>query len=298
MKLPTKQQYDESGLAGKLGRWVRTSDALQDPLTVVLMFGAILLTLVVMTFNSFRDTLLIAAAVAFVASVSSFYWRYSVGDARVYADRLRELIIQEDLTRKDQETQTFLETRDTLRTGFTSIGSGEGIRELDRMSNEFDQLQDAVSRWPKSSIISIGHIPALADATYEEGLNALGSALELLISIDASERKCLEIDAKALETDIQALQEDETKSIRLELRMARLAELEERLELLNRQEIRAEEFLLRSSLIEGALNRTRIELASLRVDSSDGSVDAVSDVLQKTIDQAREVLEEMRELGF
>ena len=298
MKLPPKQQYDESGFAGKLGRWVRTSDALQDPITVVPMFGAILLTLVAITFNAFRDPLLIAAAIAFVASASSFYWRFSVRFTREHADGLQDLNIQEELAGKGPERKKHLETLEAPKTGFTSIGFDEGIRELDRMSNEFDQLQDAVSRWPKSSIVSIGHIPALAEATYEEGLNVLSSALELLISIDASERKCLEIDAKALESDIQALQEDETQSVRLELRVSRLAELKARLGLLSRQEIRAEEFLLRSSLIEGALNRTRIELASLRVDSSDGSVDAVSDVLQKTIDQAREVLEEMRELGF
>ena len=279
-------------------QWGRKSDAIQDIFTILPLFVAVLLALMAIASNSIWVFLITGSAVSFAAAGTSFFWRYSVRDARVYADRLRELIIQEDLARKDQETQTLLETRDTLRTGFTSIGSDEGIRELERMVNEFDQLQDALSRWPKSSIVSAGHIPTLAEKTYREGLNVLSSVLELLMSIEVSDKKGLEIDVKALEGDIQVLQADETQSIRLELRVARLAELEGRLEILSRQEIRAEEFLLRSSLIEGALNRARIELASLRVDSSQGSVNAVSEELQKTIDRAREVLEEMRELGF
>ena len=118
------------------------------------------------------------------------------------------------------------------------------------------------------------------------------------MSIDTSDKKGLEIEVEALETDMQILKEDETQSERFEIRMARLSEFKGRLELLNRQEIRAEEFLLKSSLIEGALHRIRIEAASLRVDSSDGSVSAVIEALQNTINQAREVLEEMRDLGF
>ena len=166
------------------------------------------------------------------------------------------------------------------------------------MAMEFDQLQGAVARWPESSVVSIGHIPALAEETYVEGLNVLSSVLELLISIEASDKSGLENDLLVMESELQTLLKDGTQPIRIELRTARLADLRERLGLLSRQEIRAEEFLLKSSLIEGALNRTRIELTSLRVDSSQGSVSAVSEELQKTIDQAREVLDEMRQLGF
>ena len=102
----------------------------------------------------------------------------------------------------------------------------------------------------------------------------------------------------ALEREIQELTEDDLQMERLEIRKKMLSSQRERLVLLNRQELRAEEFLYRSNLSETDLHRTRIELASLRADSSDAGVGAVSESLRRTIDQAREVLDEMRELGF
>ncbi len=298
MKSHREQQNDASILAGMVERRERISDAVQDPFTVIPLFIAILLSLMATTFISVRHPLLAGAAFSLAAAATSFFWRYSGRYAREHADRILELKNQEYLARKDLERETHLRTRETLRTGFTSIGSDEGIRALDRLVNEFDLLQEAISRWPESSIISIGQIPVLAEETYREGLNVLNSVLELLLSIDPSTKKGLEMDVEALESDIQALKRDGTQSSLLEIRTARRTELKERLELLSRQELRAEEFLLRSSLIEGALNRTRIEVASLRVDSSKGSVTAVSEALRNTIDQAREVLEQMRELGF
>ena len=91
---------------------------------------------------------------------------------------------------------------------------------------------------------------------------------------------------------------DGSQTARLEIRIARLAELRERFDRLEKQELRAKEFLLRAGLIEGSLNRTRIKLASLRVDSAERGVSEVSEALQRTIDQARKVLGEMRKLGY
>ena len=101
-----------------------------------------------------------------------------------------------------------------------------------------------------------------------------------------------------LEREIQELMADDSQIERLEIRRKTLSCYRERIELLGKQELRADEYLFRSNLSEAALHRTRIELASLRADSSEAGVSAVSDSLQRTIDQAREVMEEMRALGY
>ena len=126
----------------------------------------------------------------------------------------------------------------------------------------------------------------------------LHSVLYLLQIVDTSGKRELEVEVETLERDISSLKEDDTKTELLKIRVARLSARNKRLELLSSQELRAEEFLLRSSLIEDSLHRTRFELASLRVDNSKGSVNAVGEALQKTIDQARKVMKEMRDLGF
>ena len=126
----------------------------------------------------------------------------------------------------------------------------------------------------------------------------LDSVLEFLLTIDSSDKERLDVDIRSIESDIESMKLDGSQTARLEIRIARLADLRERFDRLEKQELRAEEFLLRAGLIEGSLNRTRLELASLRVDSAERGVSEVSEALQRTIDQAREVLEEMRKLGY
>ena len=188
--------------------------------------------------------------------------------------------------------------RDTLMGGFSSIQADTGLGALRRLDHEYSQLQGVFRRWPASGLRSITQIPALAEETYRQGLTVLISVLELLLAIPPSYKRGLETEVRALERVIRDLEGDNSQRGRLELRKGMLSTHRERLVLITRQELRAEEFLFRSSLSEAALNRTRIELAALRADSSEANVSAVSESLQRTIDQAREVLEEMRKLGF
>ena len=91
---------------------------------------------------------------------------------------------------------------------------------------------------------------------------------------------------------------DDTQAERLRIREDTLSAVEERLDLVDQQELRAEKFIYRSRLSEDALAKTRIELAALKAGSSETAVTVVSEALQKTIDQAKEVQEELRRLGF
>ena len=144
----------------------------------------------------------------------------------------------------------------------------------------------------------MAQIPYLAEETYRQGLNVLTNVLELLLATRSSDRRRLETEATKLEGEIQKLRGDDSQAGRLRIREATLSSVKERLDLVSQQELRAEEFIYRSRLSEDALAKTRIELAALKAGSSETGVTAVSESLQKTINQAKEVQEELRRLGF
>lgn len=185
-----------------------------------------------------------------------------------------------------------------MRAGFTEKGLAEGVKVVDRLVTEFEQSEQLTRTWPQSSLVSISQIRALTEQTFQQGLNVLNSLLYLLPTADSSDREGLATDIQALEQEMENLKENGTDAAWLEIRNSRLSALRRQLELMSGQDLQAEEVLLKANLIEGALSRTRIELAALRAESAEGSQNAVSEALQRTIDQAKEVLDEMRTLGF
>ena len=101
-----------------------------------------------------------------------------------------------------------------------------------------------------------------------------------------------------LEKEIAASKMDGTQAARVKIREQTMATHKERLDLLVQQQSRVDELLHQCQRCEASLARTRIELAALRADSSGLSVDTVTERLQRTIDQAKEVTEELKRLGF
>lgn len=268
----------------------RVLGPIQYPSTIVPLFiTALALVLLILALPGVPAiaSIIVAAGAASIATVS-FTWKFASYN-------------QEYAVPPPNETDPLVEWCDTLRTGFTSIRSTEGVKALNRLVNEFEQLQELAKRWPESSIVSIGQIGqirALAEQTYRQGLTVLNSALELLLAVRQSDKRELETEIAALESEIQEMAEDESQAARLEIRKKKRSALKEGLELLSRQELHAEESLLEANLSELALQRTRIDLTSLRADSLEADVNAVSESLQRTIDQARDMLDEMRGLGF
>ena len=53
-------------------------------------------------------------------------------------------------------------------------------RALDQLVNESNNLQDSLTRWPDSSLVTLGQTPVLAEETYREGIYVLNNVLEIL----------------------------------------------------------------------------------------------------------------------
>ena len=275
-------------------------DALQYPTTIVPLFGVALAFIFVVIDLPGLPLIGLVTAVALMlaAAAASFIWRFFLRYEEEYGRRLQKLSVTENRARRTSERQALQEQGDLMRAGFTEKGSAEGVKVVDRLVTEFEQIEQLTRTWPQSSLVSISQIRALTEQTFQQGLNVLNSLLYLLPTADSSDREGLATDIQALEQEMENLKENGTDAAWLEIRNSRLSALRRQLELMSGQDLQAEEVLLKANLIEGALSRTRIELAALRAESAEGSQNAVSEALQRTIDQAKEVLDEMRTLGL
>ena len=177
---------------------------------------------------------------------------------------------------------------------------GSGFKVLLELEYEYRQLQAVLERRKATEPISVAYVPSLAEETYRQGLSALQDSISLVQAIRSPGKEKLEERIHELEQELQALRQESTDAAlaRVGFREEEAASTRDRLEMVQRQQLRVEELLHQCGQCVAALNRTRIELAALKVDGARTSVDAVTESLRKTIDEAREVQEELRGLGM
>lgn len=185
-----------------------------------------------------------------------------------------------------------------LQVGFSRIGSTNGLKALQQLAYEYGQLQLVLDRRKGTDPLSFAHIPPLVEETYHRGMSVLEDALGVIRVIRGPDRERLEAEIIELEKEIESLRGDETQTARVKIREETLASHRERLDMIKQQQFRIDELLHQAGRCEASLRLTRMELAALKVDSSEASVSAATDTLRKTISQAREVQEELKRLGF
>ena len=177
---------------------------------------------------------------------------------------------------------------------------GSGFKVLLELEYEYRQLQAVLDRRKATDPVSVAYVPSLAEETYRQGLSALQDSVSLVQAIRSPGKEKLEERIRELEKEVQTLRQEGTDAaqVRIKFREEEIASTRDRLEMVQRQQLRVEELLHQSGQCVAALNRTRIELAALKVEGARTSVDAVTASLRKTIDEAREVQEELKSLGL
>jgi hypothetical protein len=190
------------------------------------------------------------------------------------------------------------QTREGLRAVFSEINSSDGLSALQRLVYEYVQLQHFLERKRATDSIGLVHISASVEDTYRTGLVLLYDALELMRAVQPPEKRRLESEIHDLKEKIETLGTDASQQARVKLMEATLSSHLERLELMQNQCSRIEELLHVSGRCEASLHRTRMELAALKADDSESQVRAATESLRRTIDQAKEVREELKKLGF
>ena len=207
------------------------------------------------------------------------------------------------MERRDQEVgqrgQTELQRlKDEIQTGFSRVNLADGLKALQELVYEYEQLQPVLGRRRETDPLAVGRIPALAEETYRQGLGVLAGCLDLMKEIRSPNNQKLEAEVADLESQIGTMEKDETQTERLSILKATVASHKERLGLIQQQSLRVDELLHQSDSCEASLHRTRIELAAMKVDNVDARASAVTDALQSTINQAKEVQEELKKLGL
>ncbi len=185
----------------------------------------------------------------------------------------------------------------TVQAGLDEIGLAQGSGVLRRLGEEYDRLREA-SRDSSDSPLSAPHITALVDETYRRGLSVLGSAVELSTAISAPGRSEVERDISRLETEISVARIDDQSPERLRLKEETLTMQKRQLQELDRMQLHVEELLFQARRCELSLHHARIELAAIRTGNSDSGLNTVIEALEGTLRRAKEVQEELKNLGY
>ena len=271
------------------------SDAIKHPATILSLVLFILFIILAVLAAWWFIILFIIAG---IAAVGSFFWRYSVRYNDEYARKVGEVMErheQETSTREQSELQRL---REDIHAGFSRVNSVEGLKALQELVHEYEQLQPVLEGGRETAPLAVAHIPPLVEETYRQGLGVLAGSIELMREIRSPNNEKLKAEAAELEQEITSLRREETQAERLGILEATLASHKERLNLIEQQQIRVDGLLHQSDSCEASLHRVRIELAALRADSADTSVSTVTDALERTINQAKEVQEELKKLGY
>jgi vacuolar-type H+-ATPase subunit I/STV1 len=233
-----------------------------------------------------------------IVAIGSFFYHHSIRYTKAYARRLQEVIELQERELEDTKEAELRQLLETLESGFKDSNSAEGLKALKDLVSEHEQLLPVFDQKKETEPLSLSHIPALAEETYRRGLSVLADVLDLEQVTHSSEKERLKREIEELERKIASLRTDETQAERVTIKESTIASHRERLDMIREHQLRADKLLYQCDRCEASLHLTRMEIVALKVESSQTSVSAVIETLQKTIDQAKEVQEELRRLGF
>ena len=188
--------------------------------------------------------------------------------------------------------------REQLAVGFKTIGCEMGLEALQDLAQAYAQLQPVLDRKRSTDTLSMSQLPGLVELAFNQGLSVLEDALELARAIQLPDGAKLKTDVVRVEHQIEAVKLGDEKDPRLAIPEEKLASLQELSEMIRNQQLRVDELLHQSGRCQQSMQRTLIELAAFRADTSESSVSTVTDTLRKTISQARGVQEELKRLGL
>ena len=277
------------------------SEALQHPATLLPLAAAVLglvYLLIVEPIAGGGPAATVAAGLGSAGAAASFLWRFGFRYAEEYARRANELLERQGRAQEALERAQRQQLREVIESGFATLGFTEGQSALNDLNEEFDQLRSALATGDDTDPLSFQHVTRLAEETHRRGLSVLEDALELRGWVGPAERTRLESEVTRLEREIARTKDDEAQAERTGIKLDTLSLHRQRLLLVDQTQLRLEHLLYQARRCEASLHRTRVEVAGARAGSSAHAVDAVVGALQRTIQQVKEVQEELRRMGL
>ena len=177
-----------------------------------------------------------------------------------------------------------------------------GLQVVQQLIHEYEQLKPVLVRRRATDSLSVAYVPALAEETYRQGMSVLEHALELARALRSPGTTDLDADIAALEREGETAQRETAQrqaapSEPVPTLPNTLATLTERRDALRRHRARVDELIRHAGRCQASLQQARIELASLNASNSAAGVNAVTATLMNTLQQAREVQEELTKDG-
>lgn len=295
----------DPALADRQIRNAVLSDALQHPATEIPLaltcVAGIYLLLIepVLGLGAIANYIAIGlGSLSGLTAAGSFIWRYVLNFDRAYAEKSQFLREQQRRSSQQREQAGLAQLRTRLTEGFRETRLAEGHYVLRDLDYEFKELTAVMARHKETDPLTLSYLPALVDETYGQALSVLDDALELARATSSPHDQRLEAEIQDLESKIRGNGGKKNGEARIKLWQEKLDVSRRRLELIGKERLRLEGLLQQATKCEAALHETRIQVASLKADTWTVSVNTVLETLQKTIDQAKAVQEEMRKLGY
>jgi hypothetical protein len=279
----------------KIGKELK-ADAWQHPLTKYPFVIAVVLLgyafLVAPFFGGFLPTFALGVG-AGMGSLGNLWWRLSHINPE-FERRVQALAEHQSQERQQAETARREELRSRLEAGFLKLGSPEGAKALVELVNEYKGLEQLLADSREDMLLSVARVRGLARETYDQGLNVLSCALDLMRAVQSSNQEGLRAAIVELEGEILSLKREGGLEELIKIKEATEASHRERLKRLEGQNLRIAELLHQSDNCEGVLLTTRLDLVKLRADRSEEGVNEVMQRLQRIIDMAIEVQEALK----
>ena len=198
-RVSSVESFSEKAITKQLRR-----DAMRHPATLIPLGLCILF--IILAFTVLEPLLAIFLIIGSgVAAGGAFFWRYSIRYNEEYTKRAQELMQQHDRDTRDREQGDLEQSREDLQTGFSRVNSVEGLKALQELVHEYEQLQPVLGRGKETDPLAIAHIPALAEETYRRGLSVLAGCVDLMREIHSPNNEKLGEEAGELEREIEAL---------------------------------------------------------------------------------------------
>lgn len=232
----------------------------------------------------------LAAGAVFLGNLG---WRLSHINQE-YTSRMQKLMEQQSQGRQEAERARLEKMRRELEEGFLSIGAQEGSKALVELVNEYKALEKLLNERKEDAFLSGARIRVLAKETYEQGLNVLLCALDLMRAVQPTNKEGLKAAIAQLEREVASLKHEGAREGLIKIKEASLTSHVERFRRLEDQSLRTTELLHQADSCEGVLLTARLDLIQLRADSSGEGLDEVIRRLQRVIDTAIEVQEALK----
>lgn len=294
--LPDHQPPEESTVKQRL-----RSKAIRHPATLLpLAVAAVSVSYLALLEPDIGGGLIvrITGVIGLLAGAGCILWHTLVNQRQRYSGMARWLTDVSVEAKAEAEKDVLVRLRGTLEEGFPQVRSELGIKALRGLDDEYFKLGLALDSHGRAASVSLAAVPSLARETYHRGLSVLGDVLELMRALDGPTREQFEAEITDLEFEIGSLGSDDGERPRTLILEDTLASKRQRMVMQEHLRLRADQLLYLANRCEATLNLTRIQIAGIRAGGLESGVDPVVDALEETVRRAKEVQDELQQLGY